>query len=61
MSVSMNTHFIFLALGGLLLIGMAADEVGRRSRLPRVTLMILFGAAAGPSGFDILAQEFQDW
>ena len=57
----MEIHFIFLALGGLLLIGLLADEVGRRTRLPRVTLMILFGVAAGPSGFDLLPPEVQSW
>ena len=57
----MEIHFVFLALGGLLLIGMLADEIGRRTRLPRVTLMILFGVAAGPSGFDFLPQEVQGW
>jgi len=57
----MEIHFIFLALSGLLLIGMLADEVGRRTRLPRVTLMILFGVAAGPSGFDLLPPEVQSW
>lgn len=57
----MSTHFIFLTLGGLLLLGLLADEVGRRSRLPRVTLMILFGVAAGPWGLDLLPPEFQNW
>ena len=57
----MEIHLIFLALGGLLLIGMLADEVGRRTRLPRVTLMILFGVAAGPSGFDLLPSEVRSW
>ena len=43
----MDIHFVFLALGGLLLIGMLADEIGRRTRLPRVSLMIVFGVADG--------------
>ena len=54
-------HFALLALGGLLLAGLVADEIGRRTRLPRVTLLILFGVAAGPSGFDFLPAEVQDW
>ena len=57
----MEIHFIFLALGGLLLIGVLADEVSRRTWLPRVTLMIVFGVAVGPSGFDLLPREFQSW
>ena len=57
----MSNHFIFLTLGGLLLLGLLADEIGRRTRLPRVTLMILFGVAAGPWGFDLLPPAFQNW
>jgi len=57
----MELHFVFLALGALLLVGLVADEVGRRTRLPRVTLLILFGVAAGPSGFDVLPRAFLDW
>ena len=60
-ALNMDIHFVFLALGGLLLIGMLADEIGRRTRLPRVTLMILFGVAAGPSGFDLLPREVESW
>jgi hypothetical protein len=39
----METAVTFIALGALLLIGMLADEVGHRTRLPRVTLLILCG------------------
>jgi len=56
-----DIHLIFLVLGSLLLIGLLADEIGRRTRLPRVTLMILFGVAAGPSGFDLLPAAFRSW
>lgn len=57
----MELHLLFVTLGGLLLVGLLTDEVGRRTRLPRVTLLILFGVVAGPSGFDWLPREFQDW
>ena len=57
----MDAHIIFLVLGGLLLLGLLADEIGRRTRLPRVTLLILFGVAAGQSGFDLLPKAFQGW
>ena len=55
----MNIHLVFLTLGGLLLVGMIADEVSRRARVPRVTLMILCGVAVGPSALDLLPSEFQ--
>ncbi len=57
----MDLHALFLALGGLLLVGLVTDEIGRRTRLPRVTLLILFGVAVGPSGLDLLPRAFQDW
>ncbi|MEQ8652073.1 MAG: cation:proton antiporter [Kiloniellales bacterium] len=57
----MDDHIVFLVLGGLLLVGMFTDEIGRRTRLPRVTLMILFGLALGPSGLDLLPEDFRDW
>ncbi|HUS97922.1 MAG TPA: cation:proton antiporter [Hyphomicrobiaceae bacterium] len=50
----MESHLTLLALGGLLLAGLAADEIGRRTKLPRVTLLILVGIICGPSAFDLL-------
>ena len=57
----MALHFALLALGGLLLAGLVADELGRRTRLPRVTLLILFGLAAGPAGLDLLPEGLGEW
>lgn len=57
----MQLHFVLLTIGGLLLVGLLTSEVGQRTRLPRVTLLILFGVAVGPSGFDLLPKAFQDW
>jgi Kef-type K+ transport system membrane component KefB len=57
----MDLHVLFLALGGLLFVSLVTDEIGRRTRLPRVTLLILFGVAVGPSGLDLLPRAFQDW
>ena len=57
----MDVHLILLTLGGLLLVGLVTDEIGRRTRFPRVTLLILFGVAVGPSGLDLLPRAFQDW
>lgn len=57
----METHHVLLVLGGLLLCGLVADELGRRTRLPRVTLLIVFGVLVGPSGLDILPEAFHRW
>ncbi|MEM8853129.1 MAG: cation:proton antiporter [Pseudomonadota bacterium] len=54
-------HFILIALGMMLLVGLFTDEIGRRTRLPRVTLLILFGIAIGPYGLDLLPVDIDGW
>jgi len=53
----MPDHLALITIGGLLLVGLAMDELGRRMNLPRVTLLALAGIAIGPSGFDILPED----
>ena len=57
----MPDSLALVTIGGLLLVGLAMDELGRRTRLPRVTLLVLFGVIAGPSGFDLLPAGVRDW
>ncbi len=57
----MELRVIFLTLGALFLIGLIADQVGRRTRLPRVTLLLLCGIAVGRSGLDLLPTETSYW
>lgn len=57
----MDLHIPLMALGMVLLVGLATDEIGRRTSLPRVTLLILFGLAVGPAGFDLLPRALFDW
>jgi Kef-type K+ transport system membrane component KefB len=53
---------ILLTLGGLFLLGLVADLVGRLTPLPRVSLLLLTGLLIGPSGFSILPEIFiKDW
>ena len=53
---------ILLTLGGLFLLGLVADLVGRLTPLPRVSLLLLAGLLIGPSGFSILPEIFiEDW
>ena len=42
-----------LTLGGIFLAGLGADVLGRRTRLPRVTLLLLLGLGVGPLGLDV--------
>ncbi|WGW05023.1 cation:proton antiporter [Tropicibacter oceani] len=44
----------FTGFGALFLAGLAADTLGRRTRLPRVTLLLLLGIAVGPSALGLI-------
>ena len=54
----MSNTPVALILGGLFLIGLAADLVGRFTILPRVTLLLIAGILIGPSGFSLLPDGF---
>jgi Kef-type K+ transport system membrane component KefB len=51
---------ILLALGGILLLAIAADLLGRKTYLPRVALLVALGVAAGPAGLDLLPARLTD-
>ncbi|NRG19970.1 cation:proton antiporter [Rhizobiales bacterium] len=57
----MDAGLIMIALGAVLLVGMAADEIGHRTRLPRVTLLMLVGFVAGKTGLDVLPEPIMAW
>jgi len=57
----MRLELVFLTLGALFLMGLAADELGRRTRLPRVTLLLLSGVIVGGSGLDLVPTEAEAW
>lgn len=50
-----------ITLGVLLLLGLMTDAIGRRTRLPRVTLLLIFGFAIGPSGLDFISPSDGKW
>ncbi|MFB6259113.1 MAG: cation:proton antiporter, partial [Thiohalorhabdaceae bacterium] len=56
-----GTPDLILTLGVLLLLGLAIAALGRRLRIPQVTLLILAGMAVGPSGLDLLAERTGQW
>lgn len=56
----MNHGPILLTIGALLLVALAADAIGRRTGLPRVTTLVLTGIAIGPNGLDLLPAEMGD-
>lgn len=57
----MRLELVFLTLGALFVMGLAADELGRRTRLPRVTLLLLSGVIVGGSGLDLVPTEAEAW
>ncbi len=50
-----------MILGGFLLAGFAADVLGRQMHVPRVTLLLLLGFLAGPSGLHVVPDEISQW
>jgi Kef-type K+ transport system membrane component KefB len=50
-----------MALGMLFLIGFITDGLGRLTRLPRVTLLLIFGVVVGPGVLDLLPRLGDEW
>lgn len=57
----MDLSAIFLALAGLFFAGLLADHVGRTTRLPRVTMLLGCGIAAGGAGLDLIPETVAAW
>ena len=52
---------LLLTLGGILLLGLVTSTIGRRTALPRVTMLLLFGMLIGEQGLDLMPREFVTW
>ncbi len=50
-----------ITIGILLLLGLVADYAGKRTKLPRVTLLMVIGLIAGPSVLDALPEDRDVW
>ncbi len=57
----MELSILLVTFGLLLLAGLGLDALGRLTQLPRITLLVLFGVAAGPSGVDLLPIDLTAW
>jgi Kef-type K+ transport system membrane component KefB len=53
-----SSYQFLLTVGGLLLLGLAASTVGKRSFLPRVTLLLIVGIIIGEDMLDIVPPVF---
>jgi len=56
-----NASETFIILGVLFLLGLLTDAVGRKTRLPRVTLLLILGFLIGPGCFNFLSPENGEW
>lgn len=56
-----DTARILITLGGLLLLGLLTEAIGRRTRFPRVSLMLLFGFVFGRSGLGLIPDVTETW
>lgn len=56
----LSSSQFLVTLGGILLLGLFTNTLGRRTFLPRVTLLILFGVIIGKDLFDIIPSVFSD-
>lgn len=54
-------HQILIIIGGLLLLSLLTHAIGRRTFLPRVTLLLLLGLIIGPSGLALLPDSHDSW
>jgi NhaP-type Na+/H+ or K+/H+ antiporter len=45
---------LIASIGALFLAGLVTDALGKRTPLPRVTLLLLFGMGVGSSGLDLI-------
>lgn len=57
----LNQSILFISFGALFMGGLAAEHIGRLTRLPRVTILLLFGIVIGQSGFDLVPPEARAW
>ena len=57
----MELSLLLITFGALLLISLGLDGLGRLTKLPRITLLVLFGLGIGPSGADLLPIDAVEW
>lgn len=52
---------LLVTFGILFLAGLVADQLGRITRLPRVTMLLLLGLLVGNAGFGVIPDEIAAW
>lgn len=54
------TSELLIAFGSILMFGLAISSIGRRTSLPRVTLLLIFGVIIGKDMLDIIPEMIVD-
>ena len=57
----MDISALLIGLGGIFLVGLLADGIGKWFRLPRITLLLVCGAIVGKAGFNIFPAQLHEW
>lgn len=57
----MDHAIALIALGLLFLGGLTADQLGRATKLPRVTMLLILGVVFGSSGFNLIPGAVLEW
>ena len=55
-----TTAQVLLAIGFIFMLGLATDLLGKRTFLPRVTLLLVLGILIGKEGFDLIPLAVSD-
>jgi len=56
-----DTGIQFITIAVLVASGLAVDKIGRVTRLPRITLLVIFGVLVGPSGLAVMPDDINTW
>ena len=57
--MSQSAEFL-IAVGGILLVGLVTDYIGRHTFLPRVTLLLIFGVTVGDEALALIPASLSD-
>lgn len=55
-----TSPYFLLSVGGMLLLGLLASTIARRTPIPRVTILLVFGVVVGGHGFDLVPVMFSE-
>ncbi len=57
---NLDDYLFLLTLGGVLISGLVISAAGKKTHLPRVTLLLIFGVVIGKGAFDVIPIIFSN-